>query len=189
MTTVERKLVTAVERLSRALRSARQAVATDHGLSLLQLQIIEHVDDHPPSRVGVLADELDVTQPTISDALASLAMKSIVDRTPDPEDRRASLIVLTKAGKTLAAKIATQLEPMHEGERMTSPDTSGVALHVLLGEIRRLQQIGVISINRSCLSCDHYKPPKGKQAARCLLLDETLTPQDLRVDCREHSTT
>ena len=53
-------------------------------------------------------------------------------------------------------------------------------------QIARLQAAGVITVNRSCLSCRHYQPPGPRTRARCLLLATALADRDLRVDCPEH---
>ena len=101
---LDRRLFAAVERLGRAVRAARQQLATRHELSLLGIAVLE-----------TLAD-----------------------------------------------------------------------LRLLLGEIARLQSAGVISVNRSCLTCQHYQQPTTSSGARCLLLEAPLADTDLRVNCNEH---
>lgn len=183
---LDRKFIAAIERLSRALRVARQQIATKHRLSTLQLGILEVLSDDRPRRAGELADELDITQPTISDSLLALEEKQLLTRTPDPTDRRASVLSLTKAGNRMAAQIAHELAPLLDDKRATSDSDQAVALAVTLEEIRRLQASGVITINRSCLTCQHYQPPTSTETAHCILLDEQLEPRDLRVDCNDH---
>lgn len=184
---LDRKLIAAIERLGRALRVARQAVATQFHISLLQLQIIEHLDALGPRRGGLLANELDVTPPTVSDALTSLNDKGIIERRPDPDDGRATQVALTRAGKKLAARASASLAPSLHDDRVGSDHDHATALKVVLDEIHRLQLAGVISINRSCLSCSHYQQPDDGNPGRCLLLRTELALADLRVDCAEHS--
>lgn len=182
---VDRKLLAAVERLGRALRAARQQVATRHELSLLGVGVIETLSDERPRRVGDLAAELDVTQPTVSDAIGALERRGLVERSRDPNDLRSTIVGLTADGATMAIDIGVELRPVLQAETGTVIDRA-TTLRVLLGEIGRLQQLGVISVNRSCLSCRHYQPPSGRTRARCLLLDLPLRDQDLRVDCPDH---
>lgn len=183
---LDRKFLAAVERLGRALRVARQQIATSHEISVLQMQILEHLADGQPRRVGDIAAELDVTQPTVSDALTSLEDKRVVARRRASVDGRVVEITLTGSGTTLAATIASELEPLVVGPRSTSELDEAQALHVLLDEITRLQEQGVISVNRSCLTCTHYAAPSTGGAGHCLLLDRPLQDRDLRVDCPEH---
>ncbi|MEZ5383475.1 MAG: MarR family winged helix-turn-helix transcriptional regulator [Microthrixaceae bacterium] len=184
---LDRKFLAAVERLGRAVRVARQEVATTHGVSLLGLSVIERLADADALRVGQLAAELAVTQPTTSDAVAALVDKGLVRRSPDPLDGRAKVLWLSPAGRDLAERVAHQLAPLMEPERATSADDQARALRVVLEEIHRLQQAGVITVNRSCPSCAHFQPPAGADLARCRLLDLALPERDLRVDCPEHS--
>lgn len=182
---LDRKMLAAVERLGRALRAARQRVATRHELSQLGLSVIETLSGDQDRRVGDLAAELNVSQPTVSDALATLSGRGLIDRARDPQDMRSTLVSLTDEGAVVASGIATELRPLLAAESGTVNDRA-VTLRVLLGEIARFQNAGVISINRSCLTCRHYQPPGDRTRARCLLLEMELRDQDLRVDCPEH---
>jgi MarR family transcriptional regulator for hemolysin len=56
-------------------------------------------------RQSVLADRMHVEPMTLSDFLDRLEADGFVQRTPDPNDRRAKLVRVTKAGKPLAARI------------------------------------------------------------------------------------
>ena len=183
---LDRKFIAAVERLGRALRVARQHIATNHKISLLQLQLLEQLAVSGTRRVGELASVLDVTQPTVSDALAVLQHKGIVGRERDTSDRRATVVSLTKTGITLAHQAAAELAPLLDATRVTNDDDQALALGVVLEEIRRLQTNGVITVNRSCLTCQHYRPAENVNPGHCQLLDEQLRPRDLRVDCPDH---
>lgn len=182
---LDRKLLAAIERLARALRAARQQAATRRALSLLGTSILETLADERPRRVGDLAAELDVSQPTASDALAALEDRGLVRRRRDPADRRGTVVTLTPTGADLAFAIADELSPLLAATA-GSADEQATTLWVVLGEIARLQAAGIITVNRSCLTCHHYQPPRPRTLARCLLLDTPLREADLRVDCPEH---
>ena len=141
---LDRKFLAAVERLGRAVRVARQEVATTHGVSLLGLSVIERLADADALRVGQLAADLAVTQPTMSDAIAALVDKGLVHRGPDPLDGRARVLWLSPAGRDLAERAAGELAPLMEADRETSDDDQARALRVVLEEIHRLQQAGVL---------------------------------------------
>lgn len=183
---LDRKFIAAVERLSRALRVGRQRIATAHKLSLLQVQLIELLMVVGTRRVGELAGELDITQPTVSDALAVLEHKGIVSRERDSDDGRATVVMLSKAGTSLAEELSAELGPLLDATRVTADDVQAVALKALLEEIRRMQTNGLITVNRSCLTCRHYRPPAGSIVGHCRFLEEELRDRDLRVDCSDH---
>lgn len=182
---LDRKVFAAVERLGRALGAARQRVATRHRLSRLGVGMIETLADGRGQRVGDLAAALDVSQPTASDALGTLDRRGLIERARDPADGRSTLVSLTSTGAAVAADVAGELDPTLAAESGT-PVERATTLRVLLGEIARLQHAGVITVNRSCLTCCHYQAPGTHARARCLLLGTALRDQDLRVDCAEY---
>ncbi len=187
-TELERRLLVAVERLGRALRAGRQQAATRHGLSQLGVSALEALTKSNARRVGDLAAELDISQPTASDALATLEKRELICRHRDPDDLRSTLIALTEAGNNLAIEIADELAPLLSAQT-GSADERGTALRLLLGEIKRLQSAGVITVNRSCLACGHYLLPRVPTSGHCLLLDTEITDRELRVDCPQHEPT
>ena len=183
--TVGDRLLVAIERLGRAVRAARQQAATDEGLTVLTVDIVRHLDRRPGVRIGELATELAVTQPTVSDAVARLVDRGLVTRRVEPGDARAAALTLTAAGRRVARRLGERLAALHEtGE--VDPTAAGAALAVVLGEIRRLRSLGLVAVDRSCLTCAHHRPGTRRTAARCALLDAELRPADLRVDCPEH---
>jgi DNA-binding MarR family transcriptional regulator len=186
---VDRKLLDAIERLGRALRATRQRLATDLGLTTLQIEIIDRLDHLGPLPVGQLARELDISQPTASDAVASLERKQLLERRRSPDDGRITIAVLTDTGGASADRIRDGLCALRPTSDQSRSLDRGTALEVLLHEILRLQKAGVITINRSCLSCRHYQPPAGGNPAHCHLLDTRLETHELRVDCPDHGAT
>src|SRR5688572_30053959 len=67
-------------------------------LSDNQLLLLYVLDREQQCRVGVLAEYVDQLVPAVSRTLSSLEGRGLVQRRPDPEDRRASLVEPTKAG-------------------------------------------------------------------------------------------
>ncbi len=183
---LEHKLYAAVDRLGNAVRAARRRFATAHGLSLLQLQVVELLGQEadPRARVGTLAAELGVSSPTLSDAVASLEAKGLLRRTPDPDDGRASILTLTPEGRRLAADADAALGPILDAARAVAPTRRGAALEAILEMIASLYRAGLISVDESCLTCDHYEA--GPAGPSCALLGIALRPENLRVRCPDH---
>ena len=183
---LDRKLLAAVERLGRAWRAARQRQASLHNLSLLAVDILETLSDGRPRRVGAIAAELDIAQPTVSDALTPLDTRGLIRRERDVADRRSTVVTLSKTGRALAQRIEAELAPLAADGDPATTVARGTALRVLLEEIARLRAAGMITISRNCLTCDHYQPKEPPAGPRCLLLDISLADADLRVNCGDH---
>lgn len=71
-------------------------------LSLRQYRMLERLAERP-HRTGELATSSGIKQPTATAAVASLESRGLVERQPDPIDKRASLIKLTAAGEAMLA--------------------------------------------------------------------------------------
>src|SRR5690606_22389446 len=92
-------LATFVPRLSRIIASALQTEPAP-AISLRQYRLLERLLEQP-ARTSALASTSGVSQATASAAISALEGRGLVERSPDPEDRRASLVTVTKAGRDL----------------------------------------------------------------------------------------
>jgi DNA-binding MarR family transcriptional regulator len=95
-------------RLSRVLATALEG-RPDLGLSLRQYRMLQRLASRP-HRTTELALASSVTQPTASAAITSLESRGLVTRTPDPDDRRATLIALTDEGRDVLALATAVVE-------------------------------------------------------------------------------
>lgn len=184
------RVVGALDRLARGLRAHRQAVATRHHLSPLQLELLAVVAAGPPPEPlgGTLARELAVSQPTVTDSLRALVDKGLVARTPDPADRRRTLVSVTPAGAALADQLTAADRTVRDAIGALDPARQGELLDALLDVIARFVDAGVIDVARTCTTCHHHRRrPDGGH--HCTLLGTDLTPVELRVNCPEHTPT
>jgi DNA-binding MarR family transcriptional regulator len=187
-TDVDAKLVAALERVGQALRVQMWDTAKQHGLSPTQLQVLLRLASDPPARrrIGVLAGELDVTHPTVSDAVAVLRRKGLVDR--DGGGRKAALS-LSAHGQVVAAALAD----WHERTRRQLADLPAgdkhATLRLLLDLIAGLQRSGAITVARMCVTCRFFRRdahPDSPRPHHCALLDAPMGSGELRIDCAEH---
>ncbi|MBV6404278.1 MAG: winged helix-turn-helix transcriptional regulator [Flavobacteriales bacterium] len=172
-----------LERIGEVARSLRWQQATDAGLSPLQLRILGFVSDHPGGPVGVarLAQELQVTRPTVSDSVALLVERGLLVRRPDPHDGRSHALRLTAAGRRwlpAADPMERALETLPTRERET-------LLLALMRVLQALLDRGDVRVQRMCWSCAHYR---GDRQGRhhCRLLRRDLGVAELRSDCPDH---
>jgi DNA-binding MarR family transcriptional regulator len=183
---LDAKLIAALERVGQALRVQMWDMGKRHGLTPTQLQLLLRLTAESPARtrIGALAADLDVSHPTVSDAVAVLRRKGLVE-----QDSRRSPLTLTTRGYALADELAGWPARTHaEVARLDAADKE-VTLQLLLDLIARLQAAGVVTVARMCTSCRFFRRDVHEDEARphhCALMDAPLAVRDLRVNCSEH---
>jgi DNA-binding MarR family transcriptional regulator len=188
---VDAKLVAALERLSQVFRVRLREEARERDLSPTQGQFLIYLLYHDVElrRVSQLAREFDLTQATVSDAVASLETKGLVQREQWSEDRRVVTLWLTLEGEKLATTLSEWADPVREHLERFSPGEREAVMRFLIGLIGSLQRSGLITVARMCVTCSFFLQdihPGEPAPHHCGLLDVPLGGADLRVDCPEH---
>jgi DNA-binding MarR family transcriptional regulator len=180
------KIVAALDRLARARRAGRQALATGRGLTPLQIDLLSVLAGGPPpaALVGLLAREVGVSQPTVTDSLRALENKGLVRRDADPRDSRRTMVALTTTGHQLAADLADTDDALAEVIGRLPQDVQEATLESLLTLIARLVDNGTITVARTCITCRFHR--HDGTTHHCNLLGIDLPTRELRVNCPEH---
>lgn len=176
---LDQRLAEATERLGDAARAMLRRAAVTERLSLTQAQLLLRLATDAHLGTGALAGRLSVSAPTVSDALGSLAAKGLLER--DAPRRWA----LTARGEQVAHRLAAWRDPLLAALRNQPVEAKADALAVLLTGIAELNRAGLISTARTCLTCRFFDQ-HAEADAWCGLLETSLAPADLRVDCPEH---
>lgn len=187
--TANANIATGLAKIGMVLRSEAWRRAEATGLSPTQAQILAHLVQRGPARVGAVADAIAVTQPTASDAVAALVRKGHVKRRPDPEDARAVQLHPTDAGRRLAEELAVWPDALLGAIDALNPPEEAAFTRGLVKMIRALQERGAIPVQRMCVSCRHFRPNAHSDAARphhCAFVDAAFGDAALRLDCGEH---
>jgi DNA-binding MarR family transcriptional regulator len=177
----------ALERLAHARRVLLQRLATEHGLSPLQVEsLLLLIADTGLDRVGMIASELGLAGATVTDAVAALERKGLVKTQRDRGDGRRRTILLTPTGRRLARSLARQVHRLVPSKHVLEAD-AGATLKVLLDLIGNLYDNGIVTVDGSCQTCQHFTPAARSNAfPTCALLGVELTPVSLRARCPEH---
>ncbi len=182
-------IATGLAKIGLFLRSHawRQAEAT--GLTPTQAQILVHLVRRGSARVGTLADEIAVTQPTASDSVAALMRKGYVERRPDPDDGRATKLHARAAARRAVAEMEVWPDALLEAADDLDPAERGTLLKALMKMIRALQLRGAIPIQHMCTTCQHFRANQHSDAAEphhCAFVDAAFGNAALRLDCGDH---
>lgn len=99
------------DELSRAFDALREHAAGDvarHGLSLGEFGVLEALVDGGPLRAGELQEEARASSGGVTYLVDRLEERGLVERRPDPDDRRARLVELTGRGREMMDRVLPQ---------------------------------------------------------------------------------
>lgn len=188
---VDSKIAAALERLSQAFRVLLWEKNKTCNLSPIQIQFLVYLLYHAAEQctVGQLAKEFTLTPATVSDAITTLEEKKLVARERQEADRRVAWVSLTTEGKKTARRLSTWANVIQKNIAQFDAQEKVAVMKFLMRLIESLQQAGVITIARMCLTCKFFQPdahPHAKAPHHCRLLDKPLANSELRLDCPEH---
>jgi len=85
----------------------------DSGLTIPQMRVLFCASRRGGARPGFIAERARMAPPNVTSVVDRLAERNLVRREPDPEDGRATIVLLTEDGKRLVRAIAAA-----HGERL-----------------------------------------------------------------------
>lgn len=183
----DNKIVAGLERLSHVFKVLLWEKAKEYSLSPIQIQILIFIQYHPAAinTVSYLAKEFNITKPTISDAVKVLEQKGLIVKTFSSNDSRSYSIALTDQGKNTVEIAGNFPDPLLQFISAMADDDKELFWKNIVSLITLLNRTGVISVQRMCTGCIHYR--HAENIAWCSLLKQELKIKDLRIDCPEFS--
>lgn len=179
-----------LERIALVSRAEMWASAGRAGLNPTQAQVLALLAGRPEGlRARDIAAHLGVSAASISDTLAALLRKGLVGREADPGDGRAMTVRLSEAGLALARDLTRAASPVVEALAALPAPMQEQMLLAQIALIRQLLDRGVITPQRMCATCRHFRPnahPGRARAHHCAFVDAAIGNRDLRLDCGEH---
>ncbi|HEY3753867.1 MAG TPA: MarR family transcriptional regulator [Pseudonocardiaceae bacterium] len=103
--TTEDSLADAFRSVARRLRQAAMESLARWDITPSQFRALRVLMRHDAMRPSELSEHLRIAPRSTTEVLDGLEAKGLVERRPDPQDRRATLVVPTGHGTEIAAKI------------------------------------------------------------------------------------
>ncbi|GAA5073916.1 MarR family winged helix-turn-helix transcriptional regulator [Lysobacter panacisoli] len=141
-------------------------------------------------RARQIADRLGVSAASLSDSLKAMEAKEWIARSPDPDDKRASVIRLKRSGRALATRLNHPARGMVSLLQGLDTDDVGALLRVTQLLVGQAQQQGLATGLRTCMGCEFFKPFGSGDAARphyCGFIRAAFGDAELRTDCADQS--
>lgn len=121
--------------LARQTVAAEQPVLAAHDLSMWGYIVLTALDHSAIRTQGALAELIGADKTRIIPTLDELQGQGYIERIPDPEDRRARLLAITKSGRSI--KDAAQVD-IQRGEERWLDQLSPNDRSIFLGALRQL---------------------------------------------------
>ena len=104
-----------INRASRLLLRLHEGRLKPHGFSMGQMPVLLALEEAGPLPQKELAQRARVEQPTMAEMLARMERDGIIEREPDPNDKRASLTSLTRRSRSRLPKAkAAMMQGEHD---------------------------------------------------------------------------
>ena len=133
-----------LRRIVRALRASSVVAERDLGLPSAQLFSLRQITRHPGDSLSDLAARTRTTQSAVSEVVARLVERGLVERRTAPDDRRRANLVPTTAGRAILVSAPdTAQEQLVAGFTMLSPEQQESLVGSLEEWIRVSQLNGV----------------------------------------------
>lgn len=101
-------------RLSRALMAAEEPVLAAHGISMWAYAVLTTLAAEPAPSQQVLAERIGADKTRIIATLDALQRQGLLERVPDPDDRRLRTVTITPAGRRLQRAVCAQIQRQEE---------------------------------------------------------------------------
>jgi DNA-binding MarR family transcriptional regulator len=186
-----RRLRDGLDRICVVMRADQWVIAGAVGLNPTQTHVLTFIAGRGEKgvRVGTIAAQLGVTQPTATDSIASLVRKGFLTKAPDPEDTRAVTVRVTRVGRDIVRGIGLAITATERALETLSIREQTELLRLVIKTIRALQVAGAIAPQRMCVTCRYFRPNahEDKRAPHhCAYVDAAFGAEGLRIDCDEH---
>jgi len=143
---IQREIAFSIMDVARLLRTYADQRARQYGMTRAQWAVLFRLDRSEGLKQSELAEILDLQPITLTRLLDRLAENGLIERRPDPNDRRANRLFLTPAARPLLERLTALGEDMMETV-LAGLDAKSVER--LLGDLGTLRENLRGAINRN----------------------------------------
>ena len=105
MNTFNNNILESFSEVNKAIYKLEKLEADKHGITVVQLKTIYHINHNPNIGLSELAEKLRLTNSTVSGVVDRLVQNNFVERVIPHTDRRAISLLLSKKGEELLETI------------------------------------------------------------------------------------
>jgi len=182
---LDHKIVSGLDRISQVFKTLLLEKSKQFHLSPIQIQLLIFIRYHSENHatISYLSKEFHLAKPTISETVKILEQKKYVTKCTDAIDSRSYTIRITDLGRTLVSQTENFINPLTGIISAINSDEKAILWKNINQIIAQLHRLEIISVQRNCLSCNHFSG--NEKSGFCSLLNQNLNSEKLRIDCSE----
>ncbi|MDT7887907.1 MAG: MarR family winged helix-turn-helix transcriptional regulator [Desulfurococcales archaeon] len=183
---LEEKILSLVDRISRAYDYILRKCSSKHGITTLQAELLllagkSNIGDRGVTKTSRM---LLVTQPTVSDSISALARKGLIEVSQSDFDKRITRIKLSVKGEKIFRDLQTCIETFKEAIKIFDAESQEDLFKSFMMLTHSLYELGIVKEARMCLTCRHLS--RDAETYYCSLLGVKMTLRELKIDCQDH---
>ncbi|WP_220761567.1 MarR family winged helix-turn-helix transcriptional regulator [Flavobacterium sp. UMI-01] len=182
---LDNKIVAGLERISQVFKTLLWEKSKAFNLSPIQIQLLIFIQHHASNQctVSYLAQEFNISKPTVSETIKILEQKKYIQKVVDAVDTRSYRVILTARGEEIVFETESFTNPLTEIVSQSSIEDKITLWKNISSMILQLNKMNIITIQRSCYNCHYFSNENDKPF--CGLLNQELEVEAIRMDCGE----
>jgi DNA-binding MarR family transcriptional regulator len=187
---LDRIIILALERISLVFRNLLWEHSKKEGLSPIQIQFLLFIYSHSRqySSVSEIARTFNLTAATVSDAVAALERKGLVQKLVSRRDKRMYPLALTRSGRQMSLTLMNWYQPLLPYLQQFTEQSREQSMRFLLQLLNALQPDETRETIKTCLFCGHFREKNSDQeplSPYCILRNVPLNEGEFRLNCAE----
>lgn len=189
--TIENLILFSMEKICQVNKYLLWEMAKKEGISLVQIQIIDHISRIPSRHATVsgIASEFELTKATISDSVNNLVEKGYLEKVADENDRRIVYLSLSRDTKKRIHRIISKDRILRDIlSQIPNLETLSVA-DFFQTFFKQLIEKNIIQMVRMCIDCDNFlenAKPETKKPHLCRMTGKYFSNAEVNTNCRHY---
>ncbi len=181
---MEEKILFLLSKLCLAQKNILWEQGYKYSLSPTQIEILFAISSYnKPITISLLAKEMAISKPTISDSVYALEKKALVKKIP-MKDRRKVGIKITGKGKNIIKSIHKKNPLLNITKTSLNNHEKSSLFQALLKITSVLKDNGYLQIVRTCPYCGNLIYKASTKSYLCAISKKNLSLSDFQINCQ-----
>lgn len=189
---IDKNIIAALDKIITIYRTQHWEITKKENLSPIQLQFIQFISENPREfcTISKLADEFELTKPTVSDSINNLVSKGYISKTQSFQDARIYFFELTEKSHDVLNKIKATKDEISKLLIQANIESKIIITAFLQKLILHFYNNGTLRQARTCFTCYNFVKnanPISEKPHYCSFAKIYMADPELRTYCTIHT--